>query len=127
MGSMSGTSRRAKGRRAKGRRAKGQGPSAESQGPSADLAASAALLPPQDQLDAAAAADPGYQAAMEQMLAPILAALHEGLTPEEILGRMDAWYPLLDDAALTTLLERGVAAADALGRLEVDQEQGGRA
>lgn len=87
----------------------------------ADLAESLALSP-QDQIDAAADADPGYQAAMEQLLAPILAALADGLTPEEILGRMDDWFPAMDDAALTALLERGVAAADAIGRLEQMQE-----
>ena len=83
----------------------------------ADMAAALAPLG-QDQIDLAADQDPGYQAAMDQMLAPILAALDGGLTPEEILGRMDDWYPLLDDAALITLLERGVAAADAIGRIE---------
>lgn len=92
--------------------------------PSADLAS--AVHPrqhPQDQIDSAADQDPGYQAAMERLLAPILDALDEGLTPEEILARMDDWYPLLDDAALTDLLTRGIAAADAIGRLEVSGEQ----
>jgi phage gp29-like protein len=89
----------------------------------ADLAA-AELLDAQDQIDAAAAADPGWQAAMEALLAPVLAALRDGLTPEEILGRMDEWYPALNDDALVGLLERGVAAAEAIGRLEVQREMG---
>lgn len=74
----------------------------------------------QAQIDAEGRSDPGYQAIMEQMLAPILSALDEGLTPEEILARLDEWYPLLDDGALTDLLERGIAAAEAMGRIEVE-------
>lgn len=85
------------------------------------LSSSAHLLP-QDQIDAAADQDPGYQAAMEQLLARILAALDEGLTPEEILAMLDEWYPKMDDAALLALLERGVAAADAIGRIEANAE-----
>ena len=75
----------------------------------------------QDLIDAEAARDPGYQAAMDVLLRPILEALDQGLTPEEILGRLPEWYGQMNDAALIDLLERGVAAADAIGRLEVAQ------
>ena len=59
---------------------------------------------------------------MEALLAPILEALEEGLAPEEILARLDEWYPRMDDAGLTALLERGIAAAEAIGRLEAAAE-----
>lgn len=62
------------------------------------------------------------QQAMERLLAPILTALADGLTPVAILGRMDEWYGQLDDSLLQELLTRGVAAADAIGRLEVKDE-----
>lgn len=90
-------------------------------GAAADLAAPVAIAA-QAQIDTAADADPGYQAAMDAMLAPILEAFDAGLTPEEILARMDEWYGQMDDAALFALLERGIAAADAIGRLEVARE-----
>lgn len=64
------------------------------------------------------------QAAMERLLDPILTAMANGLTPEEILARMDDWYGALDDRLLTELLTRGIAAADAIGRLEVAGEGG---
>lgn len=89
--------------------------------PSADHA-EPAVPDPQDQITAAEPDPEAYQAAAEELLAPILTALADGLTPEQILARLDEWYGALDDAALTDLLERGVAAADALGRLEVDDE-----
>ena len=78
-------------------------------------------------IDAEADRDAGavQQAAMERLLAPILTALAEGLTPEAILGRMDEWYGEMDDTLLQELLTRGVAAADAIGRLEVQQEAAG--
>ena len=34
---------------------------------------------------------------MERLLEPIVSAFADGLTPEEIMGRMDDWYGLLDD------------------------------
>jgi phage gp29-like protein len=90
--------------------------------PTTDLAAGEPALDAQDQIDAAGDTDPGYQEAMDAMLAPILQALEQGLTPEEILARMDEWYADLDDTALTDLLTRGIAASDAIGRIEQDQE-----
>ena len=35
---------------------------------------------------------------------------------------MDDWYGLLDDSLMQDLLTRGLAAADALGRIEAAQE-----
>ena len=67
---------------------------------------------------------PAQQAAMERLLEPIVAAFSEGLTPEEIMGRMDDWYGMLDDSLMQDLLTRGIAAADAIGRIEVAGEGG---
>ncbi|MBP6807773.1 MAG: DUF935 family protein, partial [Chromatiaceae bacterium] len=65
---------------------------------------------------------PAQQAAMERLLEPIVSAFAAGLTPEEILGRMDDWYGMLDDSLMQDLLTRGIAAADVLGRIEVAGE-----
>lgn len=67
-------------------------------------------------------ASAAQQLAMDRLLAPILDALADGLTPEEIIARMDDWYGQLDDRLLQELLTRGLAAADAIGRLEVQAE-----
>nr|MBP6735512.1 DUF935 family protein [Chromatiaceae bacterium] len=67
---------------------------------------------------------PAQQAAMERLLEPIVSAFSEGLTPEEIMGRMDDWYGMLDDSLMQDLLTRGIAAADAIGRIEVAGEGG---
>jgi phage gp29-like protein len=67
---------------------------------------------------------PAQQAAMERLLEPIVSAFADGLTPEEIMGRMDDWYGMLDDSLMQDLLTRGIAAADALGRIEVAGEGG---
>ena len=90
----------------------------------ADLADPPANPDGQDLIDAELARDasPEQQAAMERLLAPILTALADGLTPEAIMARMDEWYGALDDSLLTELLTRGLAAADAIGRLEVAAE-----
>lgn len=93
--------------------------------PAANLAAPLPRLDGQDLIDAELARDTSglQQAAMERLLAPILAALADGLTPEECLARMDDWYGALDDSLLQELLTRGMAAADAIGRLEADGER----
>lgn len=108
----------------------GGGVPAPEPAPTPPAALKADLAPPdsaQALIDAEGNRDPGYQGIMERMLAPILAALDEGLTPEEILARLDEWYPMLDDDTLTELLTRGMAAADAIGRLELQDEGAARA
>lgn len=88
------------------------------------LAAPAPRRDAQDLIDAELDRDASaaQQAAMERLIAPILTALAEGLTPEEIMGRMDDWYGHLDDSLLQELLTRGLAAADAIGRIEAAGE-----
>lgn len=100
------------------------GPSPQPQNPNtSDLAAPLTAAPIDGQalidaeLDRDASAE--QQAAMERLLQPILDALQDGLTPEECMARMDEWYGAMDDRLLTDLLTRGIAAAEAIGRLEV--------
>ena len=98
----------------------------EDDAPPPAMAAPAPVRDAQALVDAELARDdtPAQQAAMERLLEPIVSAFAEGLTPDEILGRMDDWYGLLDDSLMQDLLTRGIAAADALGRIEVAGEGG---
>lgn len=66
------------------------------------LAAPAPARDAQSLVDAELARDdtPAQQAAMERLLEPIVSAFSEGLTPDEIMGRMDDWYGLLDDSLM---------------------------
>jgi len=118
---------------AAGQTADGDGPDTEEAAEEAADDAPPALASPlsptpshqdgQALIDAAADdASDEQQAAMERLIAPILTALQDGMTPEEILSKMDEWYGLLDDSLLQELLTRGIAAADAIGRIEVKGE-----
>jgi phage gp29-like protein len=111
--------------------APGQPPAPDQEAPDDDPTPAPALADPappvidgQDIIDAELARDTraAQQLAMERLLAPILTALADGLTPEEIMAHMDDWYGQLDDSLLQELLERGLAAADAIGRLEAQAE-----
>ena len=98
----------------------------EDDAPPPAMAAPAPARDAQSLIDTEMARDDtlAQQAAMERLLEPIVAAFSEGLTPEEIMGRMDDWYGMLDDSLMQDLLTRGIAAADALGRIEVAGEGG---
>lgn len=72
----------------------------------------------QGALDTEAARNPGWDEIMLPLLQPIFDALENGLTPEEILAQMDEWYPRMDSSRLIDLLERGIAAAETVGRIE---------
>lgn len=98
----------------------------EDDAPPPAMASPAPARDAQALVDAEMARDdtPAQQAAMERLLEPIVSAFSEGLTPEEIMGRMDDWYGMLDDSLMQELLTRGIAAADALGRIEVAAEGG---
>nr|MBP7983565.1 DUF935 family protein [Chromatiaceae bacterium] len=98
----------------------------EDDAPPPAMAAPAPARDAQALVDAELARDDTHaqQAAMERLLEPIVSAFSEGLTPDEIMGRMNDWYGLLDDSLMQDLLTRGIAAADALGRIEVAGEGG---
>lgn len=78
-------------------------------------------LSSQEELDVVAGDDPGWEAVMTPILKPIFEALDEGLTPEEILAKMDEWYPQMNGSDLMKLLERGIAAAETVGRIEAER------
>ncbi len=81
---------------------------------------------PQAMVDAEGDRDPGWDPLMEALMAPVLRELENGLAPEEILARLDTWYPALDDSAMVALVERSIIAAETIGRLEAarPEEQG---
>lgn len=53
---------------------------------------------------------------------PVLDALKNGMSPEQILIEMAEWYPKLDDSALTELLARGLFVAEVWGRLNAQAD-----
>lgn len=79
----------------------------------ADVTASA-----QGDLDTEAGRDPGWEEIMQPLFQPIFDALENGLTPGQILAQIDEWYPRMDPTKLVDLLERGIAAAETVGRIE---------
>jgi len=88
------------------------------------LAPGGPLVRAQTTLDAALDADRGAAlvAPLQPMLAPILDALSAGYAPDEIIGQMAAWYPLMDDTQLTETLARALFVADTWGRLSAQAE-----
>jgi phage gp29-like protein len=83
---------------------------------------SGSALPPQEELDVVAGDDPDWEAIMTPILKPIFEALDQGMTPEDILAKMDEWFPEMDGGDLVKLLERGIAAAETVGRLEAKND-----
>lgn len=89
-------------------------------------AADQALRDAQAAIDSALTTHVDWQALTAPLFKPILAALSDGLDPEEILGKMAAWYPAMDDDKLVELLSRAIFVADCWGRLSADDSQSGR-
>jgi phage gp29-like protein len=58
--------------------------------------------------------------AMEKLVAPLVAALQDGQSPDEAMNIIAASYPDLDDSELVTLLEQAIFVADVWGRLNAD-------
>jgi phage gp29-like protein len=58
----------------------------------------------------------------EKMFQPLLDALADGMTPEDLSMRIGEWYPKLDDAALEDLLARAILVADLHGRLAAQRD-----
>ncbi|MGC8341840.1 DUF935 domain-containing protein [Pantoea ananatis] len=58
--------------------------------------------------------------AMDKLIAPIVAAIRDGQSPDDALNAVAASYPALDDAELVTLLEQALFVADVWGRLNAD-------
>ena len=75
------------------------------------------LVAAQQALDAALEAPIDWAKIADPLLKPVLDALTDGMPPEEIVAEMAAWYPQMDDAALTETLSRALFVADTWGRL----------
>lgn len=59
--------------------------------------------------------------AMDKLLAPLIAALNDGQSPDEALSIVAASYPALDDSELLTLLEQALFVSDVWGRLNASE------
>ena len=58
--------------------------------------------------------------AIENLIAPLVAALQDGKLPDEAMDIIAGSYPELDDSELVTLLEQALFVADVWGRLNAD-------
>lgn len=58
--------------------------------------------------------------AMEKLIAPVVAALTQGQTPDEALDIIAASYPLLDDSQLQQLLKQALFVSEVWGRLNAE-------
>lgn len=61
--------------------------------------------------------DAALQPIMEKLLAPVMSAVKDGLSPEALKAQLAELYPLLDDRALQTLLTRAFFVSMVWGRL----------
>ena len=75
--------------------------------------------PDQDAIDAMRA-DEALADAAEALLAPLIAEIENGLTPEELQERLANLYPQLDETRLAELLARAFFLADLMGRAHAD-------
>ena len=75
--------------------------------------------PAQDALDKTS---PGIAIgeAMEKLIAPVIAALNQGQSPDEALDIIAASYPLLDDSQLQQLLKQALFVSEVWGRLNAE-------
>lgn len=62
-------------------------------------------------------ADNALEAASEALLAPLMAELEAGLSPEELSARLGALYPYMDDAQLAEVMARALFVAEVWGRV----------
>lgn len=68
-----------------------------------------------------------YQGHMETMLAPLFAAVQDGLPPEALMARLASLYPELDAAALQEQMARVFFVAELWGRIREDSGSAGGA
>ncbi|AKE61135.1 Mu-like prophage FluMu protein gp29 [Citrobacter amalonaticus Y19] len=76
--------------------------------------------PAQDALDNASSPGAAISQAMEKLIAPLVAALQQGQTPDEALDIIAASYPQLDDAHLQQLISQALFVSEVWGRLNAD-------
>ncbi|WP_063812496.1 DUF935 domain-containing protein [Burkholderia cepacia] len=77
------------------------------------------IYPDQHQLDQAIDALPAdsINDAMDKLLAPVIAAIRQGATPDDALEQLLVAQPDMDSAAISELLARAMFAADVWGRI----------
>lgn len=92
------------------------------------LEAAADIQAAQRPIDAAMDALPGEALirALDPMLAPVIAAIREGASPEDAYERLAAAAPHMDDEALAELLARAMFVADLWGQLSPQADGQGR-
>ncbi|HBV4450844.1 TPA: DUF935 family protein, partial [Klebsiella pneumoniae] len=76
--------------------------------------------PAQEALDNGRPVPEKIAAAMQNLIAPLVAALQDGRLPDEAMDIIAGSYPDLDDSELVTLLEQALFVADVWGRLNSD-------
>lgn len=76
--------------------------------------------PAQVALDNAQTIPDAINQAMQKLIAPMVAALSSGLSPDDALSRIAASYPALDDSQLQQLLTQSLFVADIWGHLNSD-------
>ncbi|BEL74468.1 DUF935 domain-containing protein [Serratia marcescens] len=76
--------------------------------------------PAQVALDNAQTVPDAINNAMQQLIAPLVAALSQGNTPDDALDIIAASYPDLDDSQLQQLLTQALFVADIWGHLNAD-------
>ncbi|WP_350312373.1 DUF935 domain-containing protein [Dickeya fangzhongdai] len=77
--------------------------------------------PAQVALDNARSTPEAINDAMHALIAPLVAALQNGQTPDDALDIIAASYPALDDAQLQQLLAQALFVADVWGHLNADK------
>ncbi|MBA1613627.1 DUF935 domain-containing protein [Klebsiella pneumoniae] len=76
--------------------------------------------PAQEALDNGRPVPEKIAAAMEKLIAPLVAALQDGKLPDEAMDIIAGSYPDLDDSELVTLLKQALFVSDVWGRLNSD-------
>lgn len=84
--------------------------------------ASADTYPDQQAIDVATIPDATLQQAMEQLLAPLMADLHNGMEPGELLARLGELYPHMPSNQLEDLLARAIFVSEVWGRVSASGE-----
>lgn len=77
--------------------------------------------PAQDALDNGKPVPEKIATAMEKLIAPLVAALSKGQSPDEAMNIIAASYPDLNDSELITLLEQALFVSDVWGRINASE------
>ncbi|CNI80303.1 Mu-like prophage protein gp29 [Yersinia pekkanenii] len=71
-------------------------------------------------LDNAHSVPEAINQAMSTLIAPLVAALNQGQSPDEAINIIAASYPALDDSQLQQLLTQAIFVADIWGHLNAE-------